>query len=410
MAPAPLALQAPAVPQAFVLERLGPVAGGADQLVRCNERVLQLGPAALLVLEGLGAGLDEAALLTRLNRSGLLPRPARADELQALLAQLQAAGSRRSGLGDRLASVWMRCELLQPSRWPRCLALFGRLLPSPAAVRWLLPLLLLINGALAWSLAGQPLLLTPLAPLYLAAGMFLLVFAHEWGHAAASWRLGIRPAGIGVGLFMLFPVLYTDVTAIWRLPARERMLVNLAGSHVQLLLGLPLAALAQGLGGTAVGAYLHLLVLANLLSCVFNLIPFTRLDGYWVLSDALGIERLHERAQQQLGVELRRLAAALRRRPPPVVAPAPTTLRVYAIAQALFFGALIAYGVFGLVRLGRAAWAAPDAQAFGAQLLAQPLRSALLLLFLLMLLRPLLRLLLSWCLRRLKPLQPATPS
>lgn len=53
-------------------------------------------------------------------------------------------------------------------------------------------------------------------------------FVHETGHAAACKYSGIRHGGIGLGLYINFPVLYTDVTRVWTLPRKERWRVNIA--------------------------------------------------------------------------------------------------------------------------------------------------------------------------------------
>ena len=52
---------------------------------------------------------------------------------------------------------------------------------------------------------------------------------HELGHASACKHFGIRHGGIGFGLYLNFPVLYTDVTEVWRLRRADRCIVNLGG-------------------------------------------------------------------------------------------------------------------------------------------------------------------------------------
>lgn len=40
---------------------------------------------------------------------------------------------------------------------------------------------------------------------------------HELGHASACKYYGIKHGGIGFGLYLNIPVLYTDVTEVWQL-------------------------------------------------------------------------------------------------------------------------------------------------------------------------------------------------
>lgn len=58
-------------------------------------------------------------------------------------------------------------------------------------------------------------------------------FFHELGHASACKYFGVRHGGIGFGLYLNFPVLYTDVTEVWKLNRAQRCVVNLAGVYFQ---------------------------------------------------------------------------------------------------------------------------------------------------------------------------------
>ena len=72
---------------------------------------------------------------------------------------------------------------------------------------------------------------------YLVVGLFAFMlgssFFHELGHASACKYFGVRHGGIGFGLYLNFPVLYTDVTEVWKLKRGERCVVNLAGVYFQ---------------------------------------------------------------------------------------------------------------------------------------------------------------------------------
>ena len=67
----------------------------------------------------------------------------------------------------------------------------------------------------------------------------LLVFAlavfsagfHEFGHAAATRYGGGTPGGMGMGIYMVWPAFYTDVTDAYRLPRRDRLRVDLGGLY-----------------------------------------------------------------------------------------------------------------------------------------------------------------------------------
>ena len=128
--------------------------------------------------------------------------------------------------------------------------------------------------------------------IYMAVGLFVFMllssFFHELGHASACKYFGVRHGGIGFGLYLNFPVLYTDVTEVWKLGRIQRCVVNMAGVYFQcyLLIGLLAAFLFTG------NEILRYLILIINLGFLMTLNPFFKFDGYWIASDLLGVPNL----------------------------------------------------------------------------------------------------------------------
>jgi len=117
---------------------------------------------------------------------------------------------------------------------------------------------------------------------------YVALFLHELGHAAACKQAGHEPGPIGIGLYLIFPVMYVDVGSTWLLSRQQRLLVDAAGIYISSLLAS---------GAWAVYLFTHFRmvgILAFLISLTAfgNLNPFIRMDGYWMLSDALGVPNL----------------------------------------------------------------------------------------------------------------------
>jgi putative peptide zinc metalloprotease protein len=76
----------------------------------------------------------------------------------------------------------------------------------------------------------------------LGLAWFFLTFAslafHECGHAAACRYGGARPGRIGIGIYLVWPVFYTDVTDSWRLSKRGRLRTDLGGVYFNALFAL----------------------------------------------------------------------------------------------------------------------------------------------------------------------------
>ena len=128
--------------------------------------------------------------------------------------------------------------------------------------------------------------------------LILVKILHECGHAYTAVRYGARVSTMGVAVMLLFPMLYTDTTGVWRLRSRrQRLEVDSAGIRMELMVaglaGFAWALLPEGaLRSTA-------FILATtgwLLSMFINLNPFMRFDGYYFLSDAVGVPNLQERS------------------------------------------------------------------------------------------------------------------
>jgi putative peptide zinc metalloprotease protein len=114
---------------------------------------------------------------------------------------------------------------------------------------------------------------------------------HEFGHAAACTYGGARPGKIGGGLYLVWPAFYTDVTDAYRLDRRGRLRTDLGGIYFNLIFSL------ATLGLFAATGYEPLLVLIPIqhLEILHQLLPFLRMDGYYILADLTGVPDLFAR-------------------------------------------------------------------------------------------------------------------
>ena len=116
--------------------------------------------------------------------------------------------------------------------------------------------------------------------LLLAASIF-----HEFGHAAALRYGGGKVRGMGVGIYLIYPAFYTDVTDSYRLNRWSRVRTDLGGFYFHLIFTLGIMALSQYSGWEFL---LFAAVLINF-DILRQTLPFVRLDGYWALADLTGI-------------------------------------------------------------------------------------------------------------------------
>lgn len=123
---------------------------------------------------------------------------------------------------------------------------------------------------------------------------------HELGHAFAVRVWGGEVREMGVALMLLIPVPYVDASAASGFKERHRrVIVSAAGIMVELFLaamaGLLWLAVEPGLVRDIA---FTVMAVGGLSTALFNGNPLMRLDGYYVLSDALEIPNLAARANQ----------------------------------------------------------------------------------------------------------------
>jgi len=99
----------------------------------------------------------------------------------------------------------------------------------------------------------------------------------------------------GRDAYYLQPAAYADVTDSWRLSKIkwQRVARSLAGVYVQSLVTTFAVGICLALRTAGYRADLLLIFVAiNLFSIAFNLVPFVKLDGYWILSIIVGVPNL----------------------------------------------------------------------------------------------------------------------
>lgn len=132
-----------------------------------------------------------------------------------------------------------------------------------------------------------------------ALAIIIVKLIHEIAHSLAAIRFGCRVRGIGIGFIFFIPRLYTDTTDSWRLPGKQRFLIDCAGIIAELIIG-GIAALCWNLlpPGSCRSTMFYLFTISTLSTLLVNGNIFIRYDGYYILCDLLGIENLMSRSAE----------------------------------------------------------------------------------------------------------------
>jgi putative peptide zinc metalloprotease protein len=108
---------------------------------------------------------------------------------------------------------------------------------------------------------------------------------HECGHATACRYGGARPGRMGVGLYLVWPAFYTDVTDAYRLGKAGRIRTDLGGVYFN---GIFILLTAGAYFATGFEPLLLMIPLQHA-QILHQFLPVVRLDGYYILSDLAGV-------------------------------------------------------------------------------------------------------------------------
>jgi putative peptide zinc metalloprotease protein len=251
----------------------------------------------------LAPGQEEAfELVTALYRNNLLYVEGGVDE-DKLVERYRR--KKKKPWANRLSELlFMRIPLWDPEPWlKRHQAFFAGLWQWPtwllaaAIMAWAL-LEFVLAGPRVWTQAQDILQLGNLLPLYLA--IFVNHLLHEMAHAIASKHFGGQVRTMGLMLLLFTPLPYVDLSSNWTFRDRlQRAWVSSAGMATDLVVGaLATIVWAYSPPGLLNELAYNLMFSTAVYTFLFNINPLMRFDGYYVLSDVLGIPNLHEAAKQ----------------------------------------------------------------------------------------------------------------
>ncbi|MGN6870805.1 MAG: hypothetical protein ACTHMY_20625 [Solirubrobacteraceae bacterium] len=301
------------------VELLGPIHGsgyreGAALVRRADGQMVQLGPLMYALLESADGSQDRAGLAAVMSER--LGRRLDEEHVDALADKLAAqgllAGTEHQAPPKRNPLLALRWKVLvtDPVLTRRLTAPFTFLF-SP----WIMWPALAAFAGVFWFVLFHKGVASATAQAFDKPGLLLLVFAlavasagfHELGHASACRYGGATPGGMGMGLYLVWPAFYTDVTDSYRLPRRDRLRVDLGGLYFNAVVAdvTMLVWLVWRMDA------LLLLVALQVLQMIKQLSPIIRADGYHILSDATGVPDLFA----HMGPTLRRLLPGHRHEP-----------------------------------------------------------------------------------------------
>lgn len=286
----------------MIFHELGPVDDASGNvLVSVNNKMYHVSPPAAIILEGMAANHTAESITKDVNTVMSPAREVTQEETKALISKYEGILMRPQQQRRELSNIYFKITLLNPINTNPLVHLLSTLFKSRMCFYSIMSLAVVTN-----IIACNTFVRTPLHHLnslsliiFIIPFSFLLSMLHELGHVSASSRYGVKVTNIGAGVYFGFPVLYSDLNEIWRLNSKSRIVISLAGIYLQLLINIPLFGLLYFANGFTKDV-LIILVYTNVTSAIVNMIPFAKLDGYWVISDLASRPNLERDAKHAL--------------------------------------------------------------------------------------------------------------
>ncbi|MBS0225682.1 MAG: hypothetical protein JSS25_05000 [Proteobacteria bacterium] len=177
----------------------------------------------------------------------------------------------------------------------------------------------------------------------LYVGLLAMNVLHEMAHAIACKHFGGKVEKIGLMLMYFQPVMYCDVSDSWRFrEVGEKVTVAAAGIALQLILAALTAVVFLFFGGSV----LLIFATINLVLAVYNLFPFVKLDGYWILVHLLDEPQLQQKGLKSVDLKFRKLVGRSLGKSTPYR----RAVTVFGVGHVLAVPAFWALGMFGAYR------------------------------------------------------------
>jgi putative peptide zinc metalloprotease protein len=270
---------------------------GNQYLVEREGQFMQLSELLLLTLAHVDGKRSIEEIATGVSQKAF--RQVTPDNVRALLAKLVPLGlvagadgklapSARERAAQSPMQVQFKMAVIPPAVTNAVTSVFSVLYFPPIVVAVLIASIAahawfyLIHGV---SKSVHDVLYSP-GLILILLGFFVLSAAfHELGHGAGLKYSGGTVRAMGAGLYLVYPVFYTDITDAYRLSRGKKLRTSLGGFYFNLIFSLGVLGLYM-----LTGAEFLLIVMALIdLEILFQMLPFVRMDGYWILADLSGI-------------------------------------------------------------------------------------------------------------------------
>ena len=275
-----------------------------DEFILCyQEEYFQVGSLVYLILSYGKRCNTLEEILSFINRNDLTVVKLKNIIDSSIIPALNTENVSKKKDEESKKNYWCRYEITSTGKAHKVIKLlepiFGNLFSYIFGISILLNIILYILVPKISLNGGKYNIIADFISLYVI--YFAFLFFHEFGHIAAALKAGLKNRCVNFSMYYVFPVLYVKLDDTWTLNLKERTKINLAGITIQILMNIPILVLMFFCKEyELIQQMLYLLFWLNTVTVAFNLVPFMKFDGYWILSDLLNIPNLMKESNNWL--------------------------------------------------------------------------------------------------------------
>lgn len=122
-------------------------------------------------------------------------------------------------------------------------------------------------------------------------GIVGIMIMHELGHLVACNKYEVNTGRIGIGLYIFIPRVFVKIIDISRQSKVAKISIDFGGVYFQMIYNIILFILYYILN---INIFLYLIAI-NTIFIFINILPFLKLDGFWIVTDFFEIKNIHYR-------------------------------------------------------------------------------------------------------------------
>jgi putative peptide zinc metalloprotease protein len=215
---------------------------------------------------------------------------------------------KKKALGQAIGLMYFRVPLFNPDRMLAATEPILRpVLNRYGLIMWLVLVFAALTALIPhWkALTGN--FETAIAPsnwIFIGISFVVLKLWHEFGHGVLTKRFGGQVPVFGAMMLVMLPSPFVDCTSAWSFRSKwQRVLVASGGMMFELFAAAIAAfvwiATRDNPGVVHQLAY-NAMLTASVSTVIFNANPLMRFDGYFILSDLIGVPNLMQRSMNML--------------------------------------------------------------------------------------------------------------